>query len=46
MSEEYKQGVAAHEAGKSIHYNPYRHRGTSQQYSDWESGWKSVGENK
>ena len=38
-SEEYQQGIDAYKAGKSIHYNPYRHKGTPTQHSDWIAGW-------
>ena len=42
MSKEFEQGVNHYNLGKSIHYNPYRHKGTAKQFVDWVSGWKHV----
>lgn len=44
QSKAYKQGVEHRQAGKSIWYNPYRHKGKGQQFVDWENGWRSVQE--
>jgi len=40
MSEEAKQGAEHRRLGKSIHYNPYRHKGTPKQYTDWRQGYE------
>jgi hypothetical protein len=42
MMNEYQQGAQASKDGHSIHYNPYRHRGTPEQFIDWQNGWLSV----
>lgn len=41
MSDNYEQlqGAKAFKSGYSIHYNPYRHKGSGGQYQDWEKGW-------
>lgn len=27
---------------KSIYYNPFVHKGTAEEYTNWESGWKET----
>lgn len=39
MSNEYAEGIEAFLAGRSMHYNPYRERGTNEQWSDWLAGY-------
>jgi ribosome modulation factor len=39
---EFTQGAQANKDGHSIHYNPYRERGTAEQYCEWIKGWESV----
>lgn len=43
-SPKFEQGVRAKLSGKSEFYNPYRDRGTPQQFQDWLDGWLFVGE--
>lgn len=40
-SEEFARGAAARADGHSIHNNPYRHKGTAQQFLDWDAGWEA-----
>ena len=42
MSNEYKHGKECRKKGYSIYYNPYRNKGSSHQFSEWENGWNSV----
>lgn len=42
MTEEYLAGKKSFEAGHSIHSNPYRHKGTAQQFNDYEEGHKAA----
>jgi len=35
-------GKQHRELGKSIHYNPFRHKGTVQDYTDWIDGWSET----
>jgi hypothetical protein len=37
----YELGKKHHKLGRSIYYNPFRHKGSSQEYLAWEAGWKS-----
>ncbi|QGJ84340.1 hypothetical protein [Pseudoalteromonas phage XCL1123] len=39
---EYEQGKQAKLNGKSIEYNPYRHKGTVEQYNSWRKGWLAL----
>lgn len=39
MSQEFLQGMRDRQMGYSIHWNPYRHNGTSKQFTEWEAGW-------
>ena len=39
---EYNHGAHCAKLGYSIHYNPYRHKGTPEQYTEWQQGWLSV----
>ena len=32
-------GMMHRRMGKSIHYNPYRNKGTVEQFSDWLEGY-------
>lgn len=41
-SKEFREGVEHRNLGKSIYYNPYRHKGTTQQYIDWVTGWTNA----
>jgi len=41
MTESYKLGVQHFQNGYSIHYNPFRNKGRSQDYLDWAQGWMS-----
>lgn len=45
-SQAFKLGVQIAKMGYSIYFNPFRYKGTAQQFLDWESGYKSVKENK
>jgi len=38
-SEAFKNGTECALAGKSIHYNPFRNKGTADQFNDWVSGY-------
>lgn len=38
---EFNQGKQCAVFGYSIHYNPYRHKGTAQQFIEWERGWNN-----
>lgn len=38
----FEHGIKCAQSGYSIYYNPYRHKGTAEQYLDWEDGWISV----
>jgi hypothetical protein len=42
MSLAYKLGKEHHALGHSIYYNPFRHKGSGQDYLVWEAGWKSI----
>lgn len=42
MTSAYILGIACNKLGHSIYYNPFEHKGSSQEYLDWISGWKSV----
>ena len=44
MSTEYKNGTDCALAGKSVHYNPFRNKGTVEQYTDWLDGYNSYNE--
>jgi hypothetical protein len=46
ISSPYKNGVLCAKAGKSIHYNPYRNKGTGEQYSNWIAGYNKCQRNK
>lgn len=47
MSRAFKKGVEMATIGRSIYFNPYRHKGTSEEYLDFIAGYKSVkGERK
>jgi hypothetical protein len=37
---EFIAGYECASQGYSIHYNPYRHKGSSLQFVSWENGWK------
>ena len=37
-------GANAYQNGKSIHYNPYRDRGTAEDYMAWERGYLNARE--
>ena len=39
---EFNKGKEHRAIGHSIYYNPYHHKGTAKQYTDWEDGWKSA----
>lgn len=41
---EFIQGGIHRNKGYSKAYNPYRHRGTPEQYTDWFDGWSEVDE--
>ena len=41
---EFIQGGIHRNKGYSKEYNPYRHRGTPEQYTDWFDGWSEVDE--
>ena len=41
MSKEYKNGELCAKLSKSIHYNPFREKGTVEQYIDWLNGYNS-----
>lgn len=36
-------GVQHRSLGFSIFYNPFRHKGSPQEYLDWILGWKQEG---
>jgi len=38
-TKEFNQGQKHREMCYSIHYNPYRHKGTPDQFCDWIKGW-------
>ncbi len=46
MTKAYLKGVKIAKLGKSIYFNPYRHKGAAQEFCDFESGWRSVKRNK
>jgi len=39
-SKAYLKGKEIRRKGYSIHYNPYRHIGSSKEFCDFEKGWK------
>ena len=41
MSKSYKLGQQHNKMGYSMHYNPYRNKGTGDQFTDWENGYNS-----
>lgn len=38
LTKEFKMGYKNAGQGHSIHYNPFRHTGTGEQFKDWETG--------
>jgi hypothetical protein len=38
-SRAYNLGCKVAAEGHSIHFNPYRHKGTAQEYCDFEAGY-------
>lgn len=42
MSKEYKQGASHKKLGFSIHYNPYRNKGSARQFTNWVDGHKGI----
>ena len=38
----YNLGKKHKSMGYSIHYNPYRNKGTAKQFNDWLSGYRSI----
>jgi len=38
----YQQGVEHRNLGKSIWYNPFRHKGGATDYNMWRKGWLAV----
>jgi hypothetical protein len=42
MSDAYKLGQAHKSMGYSVHYNPYRHKGTASQFVGWKKGFLSL----
>lgn len=42
MSGAYKLGQKHNRLGHSIHYNPYRNKGTSYQFSEWVLGYSDT----
>lgn len=42
---EFENGKRCAIEGHSIHYNPYRHKGTQEQYHNWIKGWLFETEN-
>jgi hypothetical protein len=45
MSSEYKNGVLCAKAGKSIHYNPYRNKGSVTHFNEWIAGYNKCHRN-
>lgn len=37
----YYLGKYHHTLGKSIYYNPYRHKGSGEDFQLWLDGWSS-----
>lgn len=37
----FDQGKKAKKLGKSKEYNPYRHKGSPEDYTEWINGWNS-----
>lgn len=40
-SKAFESGKKCKRLGKSIHYNPYRNKGTATEFVEWELGWQS-----
>ncbi len=40
MSAAYLLGLSHFKMNYSIFYNPFKHSGSSQEYIDWQNGWK------
>lgn len=41
MSKAYLKGIEIKALGKSIEYNPYRHKGTAQEFEDFIAGYNT-----
>jgi hypothetical protein len=41
MKEAYFKGIEVKTLGKSIEYNPYRYKGTAQEYLDFVKGYNA-----
>ncbi len=39
MKTAYELGKEHNKKGYSIHYNPFRHKGSAKDYEAWERGW-------
>jgi len=39
MSNAYDLGIQCRKMGYSIHYNPFRHKGSNEQYEQWVLGY-------
>lgn len=39
MNTAFEMGQQHKRMGFSIYYNPFRHKGSAKNYTDWEFGW-------